>query len=76
MLCTSGFLDDVIFAHDGPHRGISIPVLLQRRRAQDNALLRLSRVLNNDVRRDRRVHRARGARRRGRSLQCTIALLN
>ena len=74
MLCTSGFLDDDIFAHDGPRRGISIPV--QRRRARDNALLRLSRVLNNDVRQDRRVHRARGVRRRGRSLQCTIALLN
>ena len=39
-LCTSGFTDDVIFAHNGPYEGMSIPlqrVMSLRRRAQDNA---------------------------------------
>jgi len=39
-LCTSGFTDDVIFAHNGPYEGMSIPlqrVMSLRRRAKDNA---------------------------------------
>jgi len=46
-----------------------------RRRTQPNvpvASYWLRRVLDDDMR--RRVHRAKGAGRQGRSLQCTIAL--
>jgi len=41
-LCTSGFMDDVIFTRDGPHEDMWIPlqrVTSLRRRQQDDALL-------------------------------------
>jgi len=40
MLCTSGFMDYVIFTHNGPYEGMSISlqrVTSLRSRAQDNA---------------------------------------
>jgi len=43
MLCTSGFMDDIIFVRNGPYGDMSIPLqrmTLLRCRAQANALLR------------------------------------
>ena len=72
MLCTSGFMDDVIFAHNGPYGVTSVPlqrVTSLRRRAQADAPPR--HVLDNW-----HHNEGLGAGRRGRSLQCTTALFS
>ena len=73
MLCTSGFMDDVIFAHNGPYEVTSVPlqrVTSLRRRAQANAPPR--RVLDDNWHHNEGL----GAGRRGWSLQCTTALFS
>ena len=66
-LCTSGFMDYVIFTHNGPRGGISTllqPATSMRRRAQANARAAscwLRRVLTTGAETSR-VHRARGVR--------------
>jgi len=64
MLCTSGYMDDVVFAHNVPYRSI-LPqrVASLRRRVQANtpaASYWLRRVLATAGAETGQVHRARG----------------